>query len=185
MPVKNHLFFIEVVHQILSQNFANPPAFFIIGDGALRSRLEKELIAKNISFSNKSVSNNTRVVFTSWLTDMHEVMNGLDVIALTSLNEGTPLSVIEAQFYSRPVVSTNAGGVKDTMLDGVSGFIAEKTDVAAFSEKLRLLIENEDLRFKMGKAGHQFANNTFSKQKEIAATKEFYFDLLLQKGYAF
>ncbi len=43
---------------------------------------------------------------------MYEVMNGLDIIVLTSLNEGTPLSIIEAQFFKKPVVSTNVGGVK-------------------------------------------------------------------------
>jgi len=70
----------------------------------LREQVEKELGQKKISFNNNAITTTSRVVFTSWLTDMYEVMNGLDIIALTSLNEGTPLSVIEAQFFLRSLL---------------------------------------------------------------------------------
>ena len=181
VPVKNHSFFVKVISNILSHSTANPPAFFIIGDGDLRVKVEKELNQKNIPFSNNAVSAKTRVVFTSWLTDIYEVMNGLDIVALTSLNEGTPLSIIEAQFFKKPVVSTDVGGVGDSMQDGVTGFLSEKNDIISFTQKLQVLIKDKELRTLMGQAGHEFATVEFSKQKEIEVTKKLYLSLLNKK----
>lgn len=183
VPVKNHSFFVKVIHKMLAEYKANPPAFFIIGDGDLRLKIEEELRQKNIFFNNQTITAENRVVFTSWLTNVGEVMNGLDIVALTSLNEGTPLSVIEAQFFKKPVVSTDAGGVKDCMQDGITGFLIKKNDITAFSEKLSVLIDNKNLRQTMGEAGNKFVLATFSKQREVTATKNLYFSLLVQKGY--
>lgn len=183
--IKNHSFFVKIIHQILSEGGANPPAFFIIGDGNLRLQVEEELRQKNISFSNKEINSHIRVVFTSWLTNIYEMMNGLDIVVLTSLNEGTPLSIIEAQFFKKPVVATSAGGVKDSMQADVTGFLVEKDDITTFCEKLCLLVNNDKLRKTMGEAGNRFASAKFSKQKEVTATEDLYFSLLNKKGYFF
>jgi len=185
VPIKNHSFFVKVVRYILTETVTNPPAFFIIGDGNLRDEVKNELHQKNISFSNKTINPQTRVIFTSWLTNIDEVMNGLDIVVLTSLNEGTPLSVIEAQFFKKPVVSTNAGGVKDTMQNDITGFIVEQNDIAAFCKKLCVLINDQDLRKKMGEAGNKFVSGKFSKQEEVTSTKNLYLSLLKEKGYFF
>lgn len=185
VPVKNHSFFVRAISEMLTFNKENPPAFFIIGDGELRKQIEKELNDANIPFSDNAINGETRVVFTSWLTDIYEVMNGLDIVALTSLNEGTPLSIIEAQFFKKPVVCTNVGGVADCMQDTITGFLSEKNDIITFTEKLQFLIDNKDLRVEMGKAGNQFVSEKFSKQKEIELTKNLYFSLLNEKGFGF
>jgi glycosyltransferase involved in cell wall biosynthesis len=109
-------------------------------------------------------------------------MSGLDIIALTSLNEGTPLSIIEAQFFKRPVVSTDVGGVRDTLEDGRTGFLIAKNDIESFCVKLSLLVNDDQLRVRMGEAGSQLAIERFSKQKEVERTKDFYFSLLQKKG---
>jgi glycosyltransferase involved in cell wall biosynthesis len=183
VPVKNHSFFIKVVHQLLSRKTANPPAFFIIGDGDLRTRVEKELRLKKIAYSHNEVTSTERVVFTSWLTNLQEIMNGLDVIVLTSLNEGTPLSIIEAQFFGKPVVATNVGGVKDSLEDGLTGFLVEGNDEITFCKKLELLINDGELRKTMGEEGKKFVAQKFSKEKEIAEMKSLYFSLMNKKGY--
>lgn len=185
VPVKNHSFFVKVIERILSAGTANTPAFFIVGDGYLRAQLENELNQKNILFSDKAVSSEVRVVFTSWLTEVYEVMNGLDIVALTSLNEGTPLSVIEAGFFKKPIVSTDVGGVKDSMQDGITGFLTGKNDITTFANKIGLLINDQQMRNQMGEAGNAFASFKFSKQKEVTVTKKLYFSLLNKKGYLF
>lgn len=185
VQVKNHPFFIKVIEGLINQPTANPIAFFIVGDGDLKNQVENDFKQKNIPFSNQCITEENRLVFTSWLTKMNEVMSGLDIIVLTSLNEGTPLSIIEAQFFKKPVVSTNVGGVKDTMIDGLTGFLSESNDVTTFTKKLRLLIEDKGLREKMGEEGYKFATARFSKQNEIENTRDFYFRLLLkEKGYS-
>lgn len=185
VPVKNHSFFIEVLQQVRSRQPVNAPAFFIIGDGDVRQRVEREMQQKNILFNNRCITQDNRVVFTSWLTEMYEVMNGLDIIVLTSFNEGTPLSIIEAEFFRRPVVATNVGGVKDTMVDGKSGFLIESNNAERFASKLCELIDNRELREQMGAAGYRFASMRFSKQREVSETKDFYLGLLAKKGYSF
>ncbi len=182
VPVKNHSFFVKVIAEILKTNTASNAAFFIVGDGDLRRQLEAEMKQLNIGFSNTLITPQNKVVFTSWITDMYEVMNGLDVVALTSLNEGTPLSVIEAQFFKKAVVSTDAGGVRDTMQQGISGFITATDDIDGFTENLKMLIDNEQLRTQMGVAGFQFASLKFSKQNEIESTKALYWSLLNKKA---
>ena len=108
-------------------------------------------------------------------------MNGLDIIALTSLNEGTPLSIIEAQAYSKPVVATNVGGVKDTMVNFETGFYVDKSDLDGFCAKIKLLMNDEALRINMGEAGRHFVEQKFSKIREVELTKDFYFSLLSNK----
>ncbi len=183
VSIKNHSFFIDVIREIAAVPALNPCAFFIIGDGELRSEVERELKDKRISFNYESVTSQSRVILTSWLTNIDEFMSGLDVIALTSLNEGTPLSIIEAEFYRKPVISTNVGGVKDTMVDGVTGFLIDNHNVSNFSKKLRALINSNDLRTSMGNAGFHFAATNFSKNQEVERTKQLYIKLLREKGY--
>lgn len=185
VPIKNHLFFVRVIEDILSAGKSSRAAFFIIGDGQLRRQVENELTKEGILFSDEKITDENRVVFTSWITDIYQVMNGLDIVTLTSLNEGTPLSIIEAQFFKKPVVSTNVGGVKDTMEDAKTGFLIPKDDVKSFSKKIELLIGDQELRVRMGEEGYKFAVQRFSKQKEVERTKELYFSLLKQKGFQF
>jgi len=182
VAVKNHQLFVNVIEQLMKAPTHHPVAFFIVGDGDLRKQVEKNLQQKNISFNDHSINKDNRVVFTSWITEMDEVMSGLDVIALSSLNEGTPLSIIEAQYFKKPVVCTNVGGVKDTVLDGKSGFLVNRNDPNAFTDRLRLLIDGQHLRQEMGEEGFQFVSTKFSKQGEIDATEDFYHFLLHQKG---
>jgi glycosyltransferase involved in cell wall biosynthesis len=106
-------------------------------------------------------------------------MLAMDIVTLTSVNEGTPLSLIEAQYCGKPVVATNVGGVRDTLIDGETGFLVESNDRHAMTEKLKLLIENEELRTLMGKKAIAFATENFSKQKEVENYKQLYKQLLL------
>jgi glycosyltransferase involved in cell wall biosynthesis len=182
VPVKNHYFFLEIVERVLFENTDTKVAFFIIGDGALRPSLEKFLKQKNIHSSSDKYSETSKIVFTSWIADTAQIMSGLDILTLTSLNEGTPLTLIEAQYFKRPVVATNVGGVKDTIEDGKTGFLVEPEDIDAFAEKLQLLINDASLRETMGKAGRRLVAEKFSKQKEVAALKNLYLSLLQKKS---
>ena len=112
-------------------------------------------------------------------------MNGLDIIALTSLNEGTPLTLIESQFYQKPLICTNVGGVKDTMQDKVTGYLVKSNDVEDFAEKTKALVDNKPLRNAMGVEGKKLVIERFSKKQEVLITKDFYFALLNQKKVQF
>jgi glycosyltransferase involved in cell wall biosynthesis len=178
VAVKNHMMFLKVIKQILNK-MPNNIRFFIIGDGDIRMELMNYLIENNIDFTYfPDQPSASTVTFTSWLTEMDTVFAGLDIVALTSLNEGTPVSLIEAQAAEKPVISTNVGGVKDIVQEHISGFITEVNDDNQFSSYLLQLLQNEDLRLKMGKAGKENAFSKYSYQRLIVDTKRLYSKLL-------
>ena len=104
---------------------------------------------------------------------------------MTSHNEGTGLSLAESQYCGKPVVATNVGGVTDTLIDGHTGFLVEPANAKEFTEKLLLLIEDKELRQKMGAEAGIFAKNKFSKQAETENLKALYFKVMKEKGLDF
>ncbi|HWB26122.1 MAG TPA: glycosyltransferase [Chitinophagaceae bacterium] len=174
VPVKNYSLFVKVIAGIL-QHPAVDVRFFIIGDGLEKEQVQKELTRLGIGWregDNDIV--NIPVIFTSWVPEISKALYGLDIVVLTSHNEGTPMSLIEAQFCSKPVVSTNVGGVKDTFIDGETGFLVAAGDEAAFIEKLETLVTHEETRSAMGQKAAIFAREHFSKSTEIENFKLLY-----------
>lgn len=172
VPVKNHRFFVKVIAELLPR-MSDQAKFFFIGDGGLKKQLQDELSRSKIRFTEKHDETAT-VVFTSWVTPVTDILHGMDVIVVTSFNEGTPLSIIEAQLAGKPVVAVDAGGVKDTFIPDESGFLLRGYDVMPFAEKLRILIRDPDLRDKMGRTGAQFVASKYNKEKEVASMRHLY-----------
>ncbi|HTC00172.1 MAG TPA: glycosyltransferase [Ferruginibacter sp.] len=176
--IKNHPMFLRVIEKVLS---AMPTGvrFFIIGDGDIRKSLTNQLDQYNITHTfypeNPLIA---PVTFTSWLFEMDEVYAGLDIVALTSFNEGTPVSIIEAQAAEIPVVSTNVGGVKDIIQENISGFVTCVDDDDNFTKYLLQLINDASLRKEMGKAGRVNVSTRYSFQRLVSDTKNFYDTLL-------
>jgi glycosyltransferase involved in cell wall biosynthesis len=151
--VKNMQLFARVV-EMLHQRAVVRYRFFIIGDGAEKKMLRQHFTQAGIEhtdFTEKPVK--ATVTFTSWLRNTDEVMNGLDIVCLTSLNEGTPVSLIEAQAASKPVVTTNAGSISDMIIENEGGFLTGISDADTFARRVETLALNEPLRVKMGQAG--------------------------------
>ncbi len=177
--VKNHPFFLQVADSF--KNYRDKKLrFFIIGDGAtIRRKLENELHSKKTDFVYfPQTPRKAYITFTSWIAEIEAVMNGLDIIVLTSHNEGTPVSLIEAMAAQRPVVATNVGAVSEVVQHNLSGFICEPGDIAAFHEKLQLLIDDPTLRKCMGEKGQQFILDHFHLSRQIAKTFQLYHRLL-------
>jgi glycosyltransferase involved in cell wall biosynthesis len=105
-PVKNHQMLFETVKTLKDQGADQAFKFFVVGDGELREELTREATALGIE---------KNVLFTGWQKEMPGVYEKLDAVVLTSLNEGTPVSLIEAMAAARPVIATDVGGVKDLM----------------------------------------------------------------------
>lgn len=173
VPVKNPAFFIQIVVRALKEKL--PVCFFVIGDGMLKKEMQQQLDVEGIAWIENIVNvDHAPVIFTSWISNIVPAVQAMDIIALTSYNEGTPLSIIEAQVCSKPVVATNAGGVRDTFIDQETGFLIEQEDADGFFEKLKYLITNSDSRHQMGEAAYQFAAAHFSRETEIKNFTIFY-----------
>ncbi len=132
-PIKNHGQFINSINHLKNSTNAKIRAF-IIGDGDTKTHLE-ELCEKAGLKWNTTGANGPDIVFTSWIREVDVALAGLDLVCLTSLNEGTPVSLIEAQAASKFIISTNVGGIKD-ILHPDCGLLSEPGDQSAFDTNL-------------------------------------------------
>ena len=179
VPVKNHKLFLESVKKVLD-NTSRKVRFFIIGDGEDRLRIEAMAKDLGIPYSDAMISSErTPLTFTSWIKEIDMACAGLDIIALTSLNEGTPVSLIEAQAANKPIVSTNVGGIENVVVEGVTALLCHsKTDAEQFSKLLLQLVENDELRESMSQVGWEHVKNKFHYTRLIRDTVELYNELL-------
>ena len=169
VPIKNHKMFLSVARKVIDSNPGIKLKFLIIGDGELRKYLEGEAARMGMTDD---------VIFTGWIRDIAKVYADLDIVALTSLNEGTPVSLIEAMVSARPVISTSVGGVADIIIDGKNGLLVNSNDTDSFANKVSYLIKNENKRRELGLAGREFAGNTFHRDRLIKETESLYHDCL-------
>jgi glycosyltransferase involved in cell wall biosynthesis len=181
VAVKNHGLFLKAIEHVLKNSTKKIKAF-IIGDGDTRQDLEKAAQHASISFSTeKSATHPHPLVFTSWRSDVDRINAGLDIVCLTSFNEGTPVSLIEAQAANKPIVSTRVGGISDIVAEGKTALLADVNDTKTFCDHLLTLVENENLRQQLGNNSSPFVMKRFSYQRLANEMSALYNDLLQKK----
>ena len=144
---------------------------FIVGDGEDKSKIQELIGSKKMTYS----ENKERATFqfTSWFKEIDYLNAGMDIICLTSKNEGTPVSLIEAQASRKPIVSTSVGGIENVIIPNKTGLLSQVGDLKEFSNNLTQLIEDKALRFSMEKAC-QKKSLEFSYNKLIEKTNSLY-----------
>lgn len=183
VPVKNHALFVEAAAKVIAQA-KNRVKFIIIGDGESREEMETAFRAAGIDYAYAPQDDReATAICTSWHTEMDIVLAGLDIITLTSHNEGTPLSLIEAQAAGKPVISTNVGGVSDVVMDNQCGYLIEPGNADYFAAAILKLIEHPELREYFGAQGGLFVHEKFSFQRLVRDMSGYYYDLLEKSKY--
>lgn len=172
-PIKNHTYFLDVAEAILERTHQKLK-YFIVGDGPEREAIENRAAKINARFPNA-------IQLTSWITDIGSFNAGMDIVCLTSKNEGTPVSLIEAQAAGIPVVSTEVGGVRDIVLEGETGFVVPLENKEDFIERLYSLVENENIREKMSQNGWNFVRDKFHYKTLVRNIEQLYVDLIEKK----
>ena len=137
---------------------------FIVGDGEEKQNIVNYIKNKNLDFS----LDYTPATFnlTSWIKEIDRVNSGMDIICLTSLNEGTPVSLIEAQASGKPIVSTKTGGIENIVLENKTALLSEKNDLHNFSKNLLSLVNDSNKRKLLSKFG-------------LEKSKDFHYDQLV------
>ena len=180
MPIKNHGLFLESL-QKLTQQTSKKVRAFIVGDGEERVHIEQLASQLNLDYACGLEPNDSKkatITFTSWITDVERVYAGIDIVALSSLNEGTPVSLIEAQAANKPIVSTEVGGVADVVIPKHTALLSPSGDSGHFAHNLLKLVESDILRHQMGMSGQQFVNEKYSDTRFIADMGDMYDRLL-------
>ena len=181
VPVKNHSLFLKALSYVLSNTTKRVKAF-IVGDGESRSGLEATAKELGIPFSAHTDSSHPHpLVFTSWRSDVDVINAGLDIIALTSLNEGTPVSLIEAQAANKPIVSTRVGGIGDIVKEGQTALLADVDDHDGFCQHLLNLVQDDNLRAELGSNSNYYVMHRFSYQRLVKDMSNLYYELLSEK----
>lgn len=169
-PIKDHDFFLNVIERIMREEKL-PIRVFIVGDGSEAGAIRERVNAINTNFPEL-------ITMTSWITNIGEFNSGMDIIALTSKNEGTPVSLIEAQAGGLPVISTDVGGVKDIVANEKTGFIVPVNNLELYAEKLKKLITDQKLREKMSQNGWDHVREQFHYTRLVKNMEDYYRELL-------
>ena len=187
-PIKNHRLFLESVSALTAENSYSRARFLVVGDGELRKDLES--LAGQLGLVD-------RVIFTGWIRDLGPLYGELDVLAVTSNNEGTPVAVIEAMAAGVPVIATDVGGVRELISEcgirnaqwkrgefeiGERGVLVRKGDVTGFAEGLKYLLEHPEECREMGRQGREYAKENHTLERLVADTDKLYKSLLAKRG---
>lgn len=179
VPIKNHRLFLKAINEVIKRHPQTKIQFKIIGDGELRRELEDYTSRLGIS---------SKVEFLGWQRDLVSVYSELDIVALTSINEGTPVSLIEAMASARAVVATNVGGISDLLGDRINvgekpegdfvilerGVMVNFADPVGLADALVFLSQDKPLCIKMGLAGREFARKNFGKDRLLTDIENLY-----------
>ncbi len=168
-PIKNHDFFLDVVKKVSKSRKKNI-VFLIVGDGEL-----KDSISKNVD---QMKQEGIDIRMTSWVKNINEFNAGMDIICLTSNNEGTPVSLIEAQASGVPVISTDVGGVKNIVNDEQTGFVIKIGDIDTYALKMMLLIDDKNLRNQFSSKGWEYVGNKYNYKNLADNMEKYYLELL-------
>ena len=181
VPVKNHRMFIDAIKKVKSKTNRKVRGV-IVGDGDLRDGLMEYASLHGLTSSTPEHKvPNSDLIFTSWIKDADYVFAGSEISALTSLNEGTPVSIIESQAANVPVVSTIVGGIRDVVVEGKTALLSPTQNVDAFSENLLMLVENDEMRKQMSEDGWIFVRDKFHYTRLVNDMKNLYDELLANR----
>jgi len=170
VPVKNHALFLHAARRILDRK--KNVRFLMVGG---------ERLPENMKVLCEELKLGDRLIFLGWERDMSVIYADLDVVGLTSLNEGTPVSLIEAMASAKAIVATDVGGVKDIVRHGVRGYLVPSQDTAAFADATIELLNNGHLAREFGSNGREFAKKNFSKERLEEDTEHLYQKLVMSK----
>ena len=144
----------------------------LVGDGELRQSLDSLV---------DSLGLRRRVLFTGWQRDLLTVYAAMDAVVMSSLNEGTPVAIVEAMAAALPVVATNVGGVADLIDDGLDGLLVRSGDIEALHKSMAIVAANPALRLELGNAARNKIRKRFAPERLVADISALYRDGLAEK----
>jgi glycosyltransferase involved in cell wall biosynthesis len=171
VPVKNHRLFLDAAARVAARE--ESVRFVIVGDGALRREMED--YASVIGLAG-------RTIFTGWRRDLPKIYADLNVLVVSSDNEGTPVSAIEAMAAGLPVVATRVGGLPDLVTDGENGLLTPAKNPDAMATAILGLLQDSPSATRLGQTARTMTQERFAVERLVADTERLYLQLLVEKG---
>ena len=165
-PIKNHMLFLNICEEVLKKY--QDIYFAIIGDGELKEQLEEEINKRGLK---------PNVFITGFIKNLKPVYADLDIVLLTSKNEGTPVALIEAMACNKIVMTTNVGGVTDFIDHCVDGFYFPKGEVKLFVDEINNWRLNKIQYEKIKNNASKKAFELFRSERLIKDIKNLYEEL--------
>lgn len=171
--VKNHIFLVKAIEKLIRLNKDVKVVF--VGQSF---KNDPESSIEEVHNFIKSSGLGNKIILMGYRTDTPELLSSFDIFCLTSLKEGLPISVIEAMAAGLPVVGTNVDGINEVVIPGKTGLLVNLGDVDGLATALYTLIENTDLRHKMGQAARQRAEKKYSLERCISEYEALFLSIL-------
>ena len=167
VPIKAHGLFLEMASDVRRQR--DDVEFAIVGDGELWWSLQEQVEALGLRHC---------VHFAGWRRDLPEVYRDLDLVVCCSINEGTPVSVIEACAAGTPVVGTDVGGMSDVISSGETGLLVPSGDRVALTEAVLTAIDDPARAAQMSTAARAIVTRKYSADRLVEDIRRLYFELV-------
>jgi glycosyltransferase involved in cell wall biosynthesis len=163
VPHKGQRYLVDAAQAVVR---AMPDAHILIfGEGELRPALTRQI---------KHLGLEHRVQLAGFRPDILSLLKGLDVFVMSSLTEGLGTSILDAMAASKPVVGTTAGGIPESVEDGVTGILVPPHNAAALADAIVRLLQDEALRRRMGEAGFERVRALFNVDRMVDETLAVY-----------
>jgi glycosyltransferase involved in cell wall biosynthesis len=171
-PIKNHRLFFDAMVRVLKKH--TTAHVIVAGDGELRHEMEDHV--REMSIAN-------RVSFLGWRQDLPQVYADLDVLVISSNNEGTPVSAIEAMAAGRAVVATRVGGLPDVISDGETGYLVAPGNVEQLASAVERALEDCETTDRLRCNARESVKDKFTVARLTADIDSLYRRLLAEKGF--
>ncbi|HWO43595.1 MAG TPA: glycosyltransferase family 4 protein, partial [Candidatus Eisenbacteria bacterium] len=164
---KGHRYLLEAAAILKEQGV--PVRYRIAGSGAMSARL-REMVSRS--------GLQAEVELLGFVDDIWRFLESIDIFVLPSLHEGLGVAVLEAMAAGKPVVASRVGGLVDSVVDSVSGFLVEPRDPGALAGAIRRLVCEPELARAMGRRGRERVRENFTVERMAEANEAFYYALL-------
>lgn len=170
--IKNHILLLKAFKALLAER--SNLKLVLVGQGF---KGDPEGSEDEINRFVKDNSMTDNVVFTGYRADIPELLAAMDVFCLTSLNEGLPISLIEAMAAGLPVVGTNVNGIRGLIKQGVNGFLVDPWDITGLENALRVLMGNDKIRRTLGENSRKMSEEFYSIQRCLSQYEDLFLRL--------
>lgn len=162
-PQKGHIYLINAATQLVKKY--PQVKIMIIGEGKLRSDLEKRVAEEQLS---------TNFLFLGSRNDVPDLLNAMDIFTLPSLFEGLPNVILEAMAANKPIVATSVDGTKEAVVNNETGILVPPKDPESLSNALCYLLENPEKLLEFGNNSRKRVENYFSLDKQVKSFANLY-----------